>query len=118
MKLVLSITSLYGLTAKFDFFYKNSTPGLDDETLGSSAIRVNVNINRIIVRGLELSLTYNDPSSPLSGFLNSALTHAFGTGPVSGGFIPADNSTDPFDLDHDQRLSVVAGLNYQPEIGF
>lgn len=108
----------YGLTGKFDFFYKNSTPGLDDETLGSSEIRVNVNINRIIVRGIEFSLTYNDPSSPLSGFLNSSIIHAFGTGPVSGGFIPADNSTDPFDLDHDQRLSAVAGLNYQPKDWF
>ena len=109
---------LYGLTAKADFFYKNSSPGLDDETLGSSEIKVNVNINRIIVRGLELSITYNDPSSPLSGFLNSAIIHAFGTGPVSGGFIPADYSTDPFDLDHDQRLSIVAGLNYQPKNWF
>jgi hypothetical protein len=109
---------LYGLTAKADFFYKNSSPGLDDETLGSSEIKVNVNINRIIVRGLELSITYNDPSSPLSGFLNSAIIHAYGTGPVSGGFIPADYSTDPFDLDHDQRLSIVAGLNYQPKNWF
>jgi hypothetical protein len=109
---------LYGLTAKFDFFYKNSSPGLDDETLGSSEIKVNVNINKIIVRGLEFSLTYNDPSSPLSGFLNSAIIHAFGTGPVSGGFIPADNSTTPFDLDHDQRLSIVAGINYQPKDWF
>jgi hypothetical protein len=109
---------LYGLTAKFDFFYKNSSPGLDDETLGSSEIEVNVNINRIIVRGLEFSLTYNDPSNPLSGFLNSAIIHAFGMGPVSGGFIPADNSTTPFDLDHDQRLSVVAGMNYQPKDWF
>jgi len=109
---------LNGFTSKIDFFYKNSTPGLDDQTLGSSTIRVNVNINRIIVRGLELSLTYNDPSSPLSGFLNGAIIHAFGTGPVSGGFIPADPSTDPFDLDHDQRLSVVTGINYQPDNWF
>jgi len=109
---------LLGFTAKFDFFYKNSSPGLDDQTLGSSAIKVNVNINRIIVRGLELSLTYNDPSNPFSGYLNSAIMHAFGTGPVSGGFIPADYSTTMFDLDHDQRLSVVAGLNYQPKDWF
>lgn len=109
---------LFGFTAKFDFFYKNSSPGLDDETLGSSAIKVNVNINRVIIRGLELSLTYNDPSSPLSGFFNSAIIHAFGTGPVSGGFIAADNSTAPFDLDHDQRLSIAAGINYQPKDWF
>ena len=108
----------YGLTAKLDYFYKNSSPGLDDESLGSSEVKVNVNINMIIVRGVELSLTYNDPSNPLSGFFNSAVMHAFGTGPVSGGFIPADNSTTPFDLDHDQRLSIVSGLNYQPKNWF
>ena len=109
---------LYGLTGKFDFFYKQSTPGLDDETLGSSEIRVNVNINRILVRGLEFSLTYNDPNSPFSGYLNSSIIHAFGTGPVSGGFIPPDNSPVPFDLDHDQRLSAVVGMNYQPKDWF
>jgi outer membrane receptor protein involved in Fe transport len=108
----------FGFTVKLDYFYKNSTPGLDDQSLGSSAIRVNINIDRVIVRGLELSLTYNDPSSPLTGFLNGAVIHAFGTGPVSGGFIPADYSTTPFDLDHDQRLSVVAGMNYQPKNWF
>ena len=105
---------LNGFTTKLDYFYKESTPGLDDETLGSSTIRVNVNINRVIVPGIELSLNYDNPDNPFSGYLNAAVIHAFGTGPVSGGFIPADNSTAPFDLDHDQRLSVVAGLNYQP----
>ncbi len=105
---------LNGFTTKLDYFYKESTPGLDDETLGSSTIRVNVNINRVIVRGIELSLNYNDPANSFSGFMNASLIHAFGTGPVSGGFIPADYSTTPFDLDHDQRLSVVIGLNYQP----
>jgi len=109
---------LNGITTKLDYFLKESTPGLDDETLGSSTIRVDVNINRIIVRGIELSLNYNDPDNPFSGFLNASIIHAFGTGPVSGGFIPADNSTTPFDLDHDQRLSVVAGLNYQPSNWF
>ncbi len=109
---------LNGFTSKFDFFYKESTPGLDDQTLGASTIRVNVNINRIIVRGLELSLTYTDPSSPFSGYLNSAIIHAFGIGPISGGFIPANLSAMSFDLDHDQRLSIVAGLNYQPRNWF
>ncbi len=109
---------LDGLTAKLDYFYKDSSPGLDDETLGASTIRVNVNINHIKVSGIELSLNYNDPRSPLSGYLNGSLMHAYGIGPVSGGYIPADSSTAPFDLDHDQRLSVVIGLNYQPQNWF
>ncbi len=105
---------LNGLTGKLDYFYKDSSPGLDDQTLGSSTIRVNVNINPIYVRGIELSLNYGDPQTPFSGYVNGSIIHAYGTGPVSGGFLPADNSTAPFDLDHDQRLSAVVGLNYQP----
>ncbi len=109
---------LNGFTTKLDYFLKESSPGLDDQTLGSSTIRVSVNINHIIVRGIELSLNYSDPSTPFSGFLNGSLIHATNFGPVSGGFIPPDNSTVPFDADHDQRLSVVFGLNYQPQNWF
>ncbi len=109
---------LNGLNAKLDYFYKDSSPGLDDQTLGSSTIRVNVNINQIKVNGIELSLTYTDPSNPLSGFLNGSLMHAYGIGPVSGGYLPPDSSTAAFDLDHDQRLSIVIGLNYQPQNWF
>ena len=109
---------LNGFTSKLDFFYKDSSPGLDDETLGSSTIRVNVNINKVKVNGIELSLTYNNPESPLSGYLNSSIIHAYGKGPVSGGFLPPDSSTAPFDLDHDERLSAVIGLNYQPKNWF
>ena len=108
----------YGITAKLDYFQKDSSPGLDDETLGSSTIRVNVNINKVNVKGIEFSLTYGDPGSPFSGYVNSSIIHAYGMGPVSGGFLPSDSSTTPFDLDHDQRLSAVIGLNYQPSNWF
>ncbi len=107
-----------GFSSKLAGFYKESSPGLDDQTLGSSTIKVNVNINKVKVSGIELALTYNDPVIPLSGYINSSIIHAYGTGPVSGGFIAADSSTAPFDLDHDQRLSTVIGLNYQPENWF
>ena len=107
-----------GFTAKLDYFHKDASPGLDDETLGSSAIRVNINIDQVKVSGIELSLDYGNPTSPFSAYMNAALIHAYGTGPVSGGFLPADSSTTPFDLDHDQRLSSVLGLNYQPENWF
>ncbi len=109
---------LNGLTAKLDYFHKDSSPGLDDQTLGSSTIRVNVNINQVKVSGVELSLSYNDPESPFSGYLNGSIIHAYGIGPVSGGFIAPDYSTKPFDLDHDQRLSMVIGLNYEPKDWF
>jgi hypothetical protein len=104
-----------GFTTKLAGFLKNSSPGLDDQTLGSSTIRVEVNINEIKVRGIELALTYSNPSTPFSGYINSSIIHAYGTGPVSGGFLPANSSASVFDLDHDQRLSAVVGLNYQPK---
>jgi hypothetical protein len=104
-----------GFTTKLAGFLKESSPGLDDQTLGSSTIRVNVNINQITVRGIELALTYSDPYTPFSGYINGSIIHAYGTGPVSGGFLPANPNTEPFDLDHDQRLSAIIGLNYQPK---
>ena len=109
---------LNGFNTKFAGFYKESSPGLDDQTLGSSTIRVNVNINEIKVTGLELALTYNDPDNPFSGYINGSIIHAYGKGPVSGGFLPPDSSTAAFDLDHDQRLSAVIGIKYQPESWF
>ena len=102
-----------GFNTKIDGFYKHSSPGLDDQTLGSSTVRVNVNINKINTSGIEFALTYNNPENPLSGYINGSIIHAYGTGPVTGGFLPADSSTKVFDLDHDQRLSAVVGLNYQ-----
>ena len=109
---------LNGFTGKFDYFHKDSSPGLDDETLGSSTIRVNVNINHVKINGLELSLTYSSPESPFSGYINTSIIHAYGIGPVSGGFLPSDSSTSPFDLDHDERLASVIGINYQPRNWF
>jgi hypothetical protein len=107
-----------GIDTKIAGFYKDSSPGLDDETLGSSTIRVNVNINKIKVSGIELALTYNHPTSPFSGNINASIIHAYGMGPVSGGFLPPNLNKVPFDLDHDQRLSAVIGLNYQPDNWF
>ena len=107
-----------GFNTKLDGFYKLSIPGLDDQTLGSSTVRVNVNIDKIYTTGIEFALTYNNPENPLSGYLNSSIIHAYGKGPVTGGFLPADSSTRVFDLDHDQRLSGVIGLNYQVDDWF
>jgi len=48
----------------------------------------------------------------LSGYLNAALSHAWGHGPITGGFFPADTPPGDFDLDHDQRLSLVGSLTW------
>lgn len=107
-----------GFSSKISGFYKEASPGLDDETLGSSTIRVNVNIAEVNITGVDMSLTYSHPVIPFSAYVNASLIHAYGRGPVSGGFLPADSSDDVFDLDHDERLSASITLNYQPERWF
>ncbi len=108
----------FGLRSKMAYFYKDATPGVDDETVGGSAIKTPVNIQEVKTQGIELGFTYNLPETPFSGFLNGALTHAYGTGLISGGFLNFDTDGNGTDLDHDQRLSITTGLNYQPQDWF
>jgi hypothetical protein len=106
-----------GLTAKADYFYKFASPGLDDATIGSSAIKTPVNIDHVYTTGIEAGMSFRDPSTPFSGYLNASLVHAYGTGPITGGFVlhdVSDNDGSGTDLDHDQRLSLVWSVNYQP----
>ena len=77
-----------------------------------------MNIQEVKTTGIELGLTYNLPETPFSGFLNGALTHAYGTGLISGGFLDFDTDGSGTDLDHDQRLSITTGFNYQPHDWF
>jgi hypothetical protein len=106
----------FGLRGKIDGFRKVALPGVDDETVGSSAVKTPVNIEKVQINGIELSLSYSDPSTPFSGYANLALTHAYGSGAVTGGFLSFLDDGTNTDLDHDQRLSVVMGLKYQPFI--
>ncbi len=108
----------FGLKSKLSFFRKVDLPGVDDQTVGSSAIKIPVNISKVQINGLELGLSYSDPSTPLSGYANIALTHAYGSGIISGGFLAINDAGEVTDLDHDQRLSIVIGLKYQPENWF
>ncbi len=108
----------FGLRSKTGVFYKYATPGVDDQSIGSSAIKTPVNIAQVRTTGIELGLSYSDPVIPFSGYLNTSIIHAYGTGLISGGFLPLDDDGTATDLDHDQRLSVVAGINYQPQNWF
>jgi hypothetical protein len=47
-----------------------------------------------------------------------ALNHAYGTGAITGGFLPTSDDGAATDLDHDQRLSIVGNVNYQPQDWF
>ena len=115
---VLTHLFTFGLRSKAGVFYKYATPGVDDQTIGSSAIKTPVNIAQVRTTGIELGLSYSDPVIPFSGYLNTSIIHAYGTGLISGGFLPLDDDGPATDLDHDQRLSVVAGINYQPQNWF
>jgi outer membrane receptor protein involved in Fe transport len=104
----------FGLKSKFSFFHKDANPGVDDETIGSSAVKTPVNIQKVKTTGLEAALSYANPATPFTGYLNISLIHAYGSGPISGGFLPPDDAGEATDLDHDQRLSMVGSVNYQP----
>lgn len=101
----------YGIVTKLSGYHKESTPGIDDNTIPGSAITTDVNINHVWITGLEGVVEFK-PVGPLSGYLNLALNHAYGQGPITGGFFPIQTPNEAFDLDHDQRGSAVANLMY------
>jgi outer membrane receptor protein involved in Fe transport len=111
---VLEQTFDFGLRAKAAYFLKQSAPGVDDETIGSSAVKTPVNLQHVHTEGIDLGLSYSPSESPFSAYVNTSLLHAYRTGAVSGGFLAVDASSGVADLDHDQRLSIVTSLNYKP----
>jgi outer membrane receptor protein involved in Fe transport len=103
-----------GVIAKLSAFHKRSDPGIDDNTVPGSSIVTDVNIAKVRITGLESVLEFR-PGGPLTGYLNAALNHAYGLGTITGGFFPdAPPSTSLFDLDHDQRLSMVGSATFAP----
>jgi hypothetical protein len=101
----------YGIVTKLSGYHKESTPGIDDNTIPGSAITTDVNINHVWITGLEGVVEFK-PVGPVSGYLNLALNHAYGQGPITGGFFPIQTPNEAFDLDHDQRGSAVANVMY------
>jgi outer membrane receptor protein involved in Fe transport len=102
-----------GLVTKLSAYHKESNPGIDDNTVPGSNIVTDVNIEHVRITGIEGVLEYR-PSGPLSGYINAALNHAYGYGAVTGGFFPSEPPAGSFDLDHDQRLSIVGSATYSP----
>ncbi|MGH7654765.1 MAG: TonB-dependent receptor plug domain-containing protein, partial [Gemmatimonadaceae bacterium] len=101
------------VTAKLAGYYRNNSPAIDDNTLPGTALVATVNVGTVHVTGIESVLEFH-PDGPLTGYINSALSHASAHGPVTGGFFPTPYPTGWFDQDHDQRLSIVASANYSP----
>jgi outer membrane receptor protein involved in Fe transport len=106
-----------GVVAKLSGYHKRSSPGIDDNTVPGSAIVTSVNIDQVRITGIEAAIEVHPPG-PLSGYVNAALNHAWGHGPITGGFFPADFSPGDFDLDHDQRVSLVASVTASKLGGF
>ena len=100
-----------GLVAKVSGYHKQSTPGIDDATIPGTAIVTSVNIKSVSVNGVEGVLEVR-PAGPVSGYVNAALIHAHGVSPITGGFLPTGDPVGDFDLDHDQRLSMVGSATY------
>jgi hypothetical protein len=100
-----------GVVTKLSGYYKRSTPGIDDNTVPGSAIVTSVNIAQVRITGVEAVVEVRPPG-PVSGYMNVALNHAYGFGAITGGFFPAQPPSGSFDLDHDQRLSVVGNALY------
>ncbi|HEV2642262.1 MAG TPA: TonB-dependent receptor, partial [Candidatus Elarobacter sp.] len=103
----------FGLVSKVSAYHKESTPGIDDNTVPGSAIVTSVNIARVRITGIE-TVQEIRPPGPFSGYVNVALNHAYGRGPITGGFFPAATPEGYFDLDHDQRLSGTVSATYAP----
>ena len=100
-----------GVVTKLSAYHKRSSPGIDDNTVPGSAIVTSVNIAQVRITGLEAVVEVR-PSGPVSGYMNLALNHAYGHGPITGGFFPAEAPPGYFDLDHDQRLSGLGSVVY------
>lgn len=102
------------LSAKVAGYYTEESPGMDDNTIPGTNIETAVNIQHILVRGVELGLDYH-PEGPYTGYFNVAVSHAQGDGTTSGGFLPALPPTTAFDLDHDQRITYSIGTNFDQD---
>lgn len=100
-----------GVVVKLDGYHKESSPGIDDNTIPGSAIVTDVNLQHVSNTGLEFVTEFH-PDGPFTGYINTALDHAYSFGTVTGGFFPAALPAGDFDLDHDQRLSIVASGTY------
>ena len=100
-----------GVNLKVSGYRKDSKPGIDDNTVPGSAIVTSVNIADVHITGVE-SVIEIRPQGPLSGYFNVALNHAYGSGAITGGFFPDQPPGGFFDLDHDQRLSIVGSATY------
>jgi hypothetical protein len=107
-----------GVNVKLAYYLKNSSPGVDDEVIGNSAVDIPFNLQFVKSQGIEAGVSYSAPAMPFSGYINSSISHAYSWGTLTGGFLPIQQTNAPVDRDHDQRLSAVFSFDYQPSDWF
>ena len=100
-----------GTTVKLDAYHKQSGPAVDDNTLPGTALSATVDVAQVRVSGIEAVVDVH-PGGAVGGYVNAALGHAAAHGPITGGFSPTAYPGGWYDLDHDQRLSVVGNLSF------
>ncbi len=95
------------------YYDNHATNFLDHEQLGNSAVFLPVNIAQARLRGLEVSAS-SAPGRRLRARLVYAHSYAQGLGGVTGGLgdLEARSQSGFYFLDHDERDSAVAGLDW------
>ncbi len=103
------------LTVGLDTYYRQVKYLHDEGQFGAALVYSPFNYARGRVRGVELSVNYDN--GPLSAYFNLAQSHAMGKGIISGQFnFDADElayiDSHWVHLDHDQKLAASGALNY------
>ena len=108
------------LTLSIDGYYRTVKHLQDEGQFGNALIFSAFNFERGRIYGLDLSATYK--SDRLGGYVNLGLSQARALGIETGQFnFPQDElayiSSHWVHLDHEQRLSVSAGISYRFDAG-
>ena len=83
---------------------------IDDNTVPGSAIVTDVNIEHVRITGIEGVLEFG-PTRPFAGTQRRAQSRLW-LWRDHGGFFPVSPPSSAFDLDHDQRVSIVGSATY------
>jgi len=100
------------------YFENHASNFLDHEQLGDSALFFPVNIEHARLRGLELSVS-TPPERPLRARLVYSHGYAQARGAITGGLGDLHQPVEEgyFSLDHDQRNTASASLDFAPSGG-
>ena len=108
----IGASGTWGIVAKLSAYDKRSNPGIDDNTVPGSAIVTDVNIEHVHITGIEAVLETGRTPPGLGTSTRPSTTR---TAPARSRAV--SSRTPPvvarFDLDHDQRLSLVGSATYR-----